>query len=68
MKDLKTPLEIIGVLDTVFDFRNRGSSRTMLSKLSETELELFRFIRDRRYIKGFIEPVPEIAMGKEIHP
>src|SRR4030067_1138678 len=39
----------------------------MLSELTETELELFGFIRNRWCFVRFIEPGPKIAMSKEIH-
>ena len=39
----------------------------MLSELTETEFELFGFIRNRWYFKRFIEPGPKISMSKEVH-
>src|SRR3972149_10874170 len=39
----------------------------MLSRLTETEFELFGFIRNRWYFKRFIEPGPKISMSKEVH-
>ena len=39
----------------------------MLSELSETELQLFRFIRNRWCFVRFIEPGPKISMSKKVH-
>ena len=39
----------------------------MLSELTETELQLFGFIRNRWCLVRFIEPSPKIPMRKEIH-
>src|SRR4030042_6405776 len=39
----------------------------MLSRVTKTECELFGFIRNRWYFKGFIEPGPKISMSKEVH-
>src|SRR5512147_2112853 len=39
----------------------------MLSELTEAELQLFGFIRNRWCFVRFIEPGPEISMSKEVH-
>src|SRR3989304_6608910 len=39
----------------------------MLSKLNETELQLFGFIRNRWCFVRFIEPGPKIPMSKKVH-
>lgn len=39
----------------------------MLSELREIETQLCRFVRDGWFFKGFIEPCPNISMGKEVH-
>jgi hypothetical protein len=39
----------------------------MLSKLAKAKLKLFGLIRNRWYFKRFIEPGPEIPMGKQVH-
>jgi hypothetical protein len=39
----------------------------MLSELTEAELQLFGFIRNRGCFIRFIEPGPEISMSKEVH-
>ena len=40
----------------------------MLSELEQVQFQLFRLIKRRQDFKGFVQPSPEIPMGKEIHP
>jgi hypothetical protein len=40
----------------------------MLSELDQAQFQLFRLVESRQDFKGFVQPSPEIPMGKEIHP
>ncbi len=40
----------------------------MLSELDQVQLQLLRLVESRQDFKGFVQPSPEIPMGKEIHP
>ena len=40
----------------------------MLSELNQVQLQLFRLIGFGWNVKRFVQPSPEIPMGKEIHP
>ena len=40
----------------------------MLSELDQVQFQLLRLVKGRQDFKGFVQPSPEIPMGKEIHP
>ncbi len=40
----------------------------MLSELDQAQFQLLRLVESRQDFKGFVQPSPEIPMGKEIHP
>jgi len=40
----------------------------MLSELSQLQFQLFRLIESWQDLKRFVQPSPEIPMGKQVHP